>query len=319
MDLKQLRYFCKVAETNSMTRASDEVYISQPALGMQIKRLEEELDVTLFTRHSRGVTLTSAGRLLKSHADEILKRVEIAKQELRRYRLRPSGTVRVGVTPALGSVLAPNLLEICFERTPEIHLSFVQGFSPRLDKLFQQERLDLTFSHTSLAGDPRVLSFPVFWEKLYLVGSTESAADLPSPIPFRDIIPLSILIDSRSQRTQEMLLEAAAAVQLEFENLVLIESINIRREMVLGGRGFGVVPLALFAKEIDAGAVRALEISDMDLSGNHYLNSRASESMTPAESTVHDMILELVEASLQSAEHGWKRPVVDASEAVSTE
>ncbi len=80
MELRQLRYFCKVAEHRSFTAAAEALNVSQPTLGVQIKNLEEELALQLFRRHSRGVELTEAGSIYFSQIQDVLRRLKIAEQ-----------------------------------------------------------------------------------------------------------------------------------------------------------------------------------------------------------------------------------------------
>ena len=82
MDVRQLRYFVEVVEAKSFTRAAERVHVAQPALGFQVRKLEDELGVSLLHRHSRGVDPTEAGTALLRHAHAVLRQIELARQEL---------------------------------------------------------------------------------------------------------------------------------------------------------------------------------------------------------------------------------------------
>ena len=93
MDIRQLRYFSEIVEAKSFTRAANRVRIAQPALGLQIRKLEDELGAELLRRHSRGVEATEAGTVLLRHANAILKQVEQARQEVMDLSGPPRGEI----------------------------------------------------------------------------------------------------------------------------------------------------------------------------------------------------------------------------------
>ena len=113
MDIKQLRYFMGVLEAKSITKAAEQLYVAQPALGLQIRKLEEELGVELFVRHSRGVTATEAGILLSQHARVLLRQFARARQELLDFAKSPHGRVAIGLTPTGDAVLVAELAARC--------------------------------------------------------------------------------------------------------------------------------------------------------------------------------------------------------------
>ncbi|HTI88742.1 MAG TPA: LysR family transcriptional regulator, partial [Alphaproteobacteria bacterium] len=78
MTLRQLHYFLRILELKSFSKAAANLHIAQPALGLQIRKLEDELGVPLLNRHSRGVTPTEAGLILREHAQTVLRQVERA-------------------------------------------------------------------------------------------------------------------------------------------------------------------------------------------------------------------------------------------------
>ncbi len=111
MELRHLRYFVGVAELGSVSRASEKLFIAQPALSAQIRQLEEEVGVSLFVRLPRGVRLTQAGASFLEDARAILAR---AQQATVRARERQSGqrmTLRLGLVPSTTHSVLPGLLQ----------------------------------------------------------------------------------------------------------------------------------------------------------------------------------------------------------------
>ena len=98
MDLRHLRYFAAVADTCHFGQAAQQLHVAQPALSYAIRQLEAELDVTLFNRTTRQVSLTTAGEFLRGEAARILAGVDEAEQGVRRIAAGRSGLLRLGLT-----------------------------------------------------------------------------------------------------------------------------------------------------------------------------------------------------------------------------
>ena len=110
MDLKQLRYFARIADVGNMTRAAESLHIAQPALTQQVANLEAELGVRVFDRGRHGVRLTSAGEVLYGYATSLLKQAEDAREAVRDETQHPSGRVVVGIPGSTGKLVAVPLL-----------------------------------------------------------------------------------------------------------------------------------------------------------------------------------------------------------------
>src|SRR5262245_33619233 len=120
MNFRQLKYFVKIVETGNMTRAAEQLRVAQPALGMQIRQLEEELGVALLTRHSRGVEPTKAGQLLHAKALTILRLVEEVSKEITAFDQYEIESIRLGMTPTLMMLLGPDLAVAAREQLPQV-------------------------------------------------------------------------------------------------------------------------------------------------------------------------------------------------------
>lgn len=107
MNLKALRYFLTVAEQGSFTAAAKRLNIAQPAVSMAIRKLEDELELTLFHRTERQITLTDEGRVLLPHARQILQGVADARLAMQELHGLQQGEVRIGISNMLGSYYFP--------------------------------------------------------------------------------------------------------------------------------------------------------------------------------------------------------------------
>src|SRR6185503_15448101 len=110
MELRHLRYFVAIAEEGSFTRAAERLWVAQPGLSSQIRRLESELGVRLFVRHTRGVDLTDAGELFLERARATLAAADVASATGSDLEAGVVGTVRLGLATEAPAPVTPSLL-----------------------------------------------------------------------------------------------------------------------------------------------------------------------------------------------------------------
>ena len=109
MELRQLLYFVKAAETLHFTEAAEAVFITQSTLSQQIKQLETELGMLLFDRVGKHVRLTEAGRVFLQHARKILAETDKARQAITDLNNLVTGDLKIGITYAFSSLILPAL------------------------------------------------------------------------------------------------------------------------------------------------------------------------------------------------------------------
>lgn len=138
MELRELRYFLAVAREESILRASGELYVSQPNLSRQMKRLEEELGQQLFLRGSRKITLTAAGELLKKRAEEILELYEKTEAELSLPMTEVRGDVCIGGGESYVLQIVAAAAHTVQEKNPAVKFHLFSGdmstIAEKLDK-----------------------------------------------------------------------------------------------------------------------------------------------------------------------------------------
>src|SRR5258707_14257529 len=142
MEIKQLRYFVRVAELNSVGKASDLLNIAQPTLSRQIRALEIELKGNLFARDGRGLRLTAVGRRFLDHARGILHAADTAMDALNEGKSVYEGRVVIGMTPSIGTRMIPTFVERFSEKFPKASLSVVEGYSQALAEQVVMGKLD---------------------------------------------------------------------------------------------------------------------------------------------------------------------------------
>jgi len=145
MELYQLKIFVTVAKTGAVTKASEQLYLSQPAVSAQIKALEEELGLTLFERTVRGMSLTPHGVVMLEQAQQLLAQQRDMLDEARRLRGGISGRLRLGSNRGPSAQLLGKLLTQLSEAAPELDVSLEFGSPAEIAAAISEGRLDAGF------------------------------------------------------------------------------------------------------------------------------------------------------------------------------
>jgi DNA-binding transcriptional LysR family regulator len=152
MEIHQLKTFVSVACEGSITRASERLYLSQPAVSAHIRAIEESLGLTLFERTARGMSLTKDGQQLLAKAEQTLAAHRELLEEAARLKGRLVGQVRLGATSGSSAEAVGRLLAVLAERYPELDVALEHGTSTDTLEGIRKGRLDACFYNE--AGEP---------------------------------------------------------------------------------------------------------------------------------------------------------------------
>lgn len=123
MNIQSLKSFIAIAETKSMSRAAELLFVTQPALSQQIKQLETHFSVQLLERTNRGIKLTEAGKILYEHARQIVALYQTLEKEMEGFRASITGSLTVGASSIVGGYAVPCSIFIFKEKYPESHIT----------------------------------------------------------------------------------------------------------------------------------------------------------------------------------------------------
>jgi DNA-binding transcriptional LysR family regulator len=155
MELRHLRYYVAIAEERSFTRAAERLWIAQPGLSSQIRRLEAELGVKLFERHTRGVDLTAAGEVFLQRARAVLETAEAAQSVGQDIQAGRVGSIRLGVSAVMGWSPTPSLLEAFAQGFPGVDVAVVESQAGTLVSELRDGRLDAVLAPV-MFGSPEL-------------------------------------------------------------------------------------------------------------------------------------------------------------------
>lgn len=142
MNIKSFQYFNAIVDNPTLSAAAEELFVSQPALSQQIRKIEEEMGAKLFNRVGHTMTLTPAGEVFLYSSRRILQLYESTKKEIQIVKLAAQETIRFGISPFYSQHYLPKLLPPFLEQNPQIKVDIVEEISTRLEQKLLDGELD---------------------------------------------------------------------------------------------------------------------------------------------------------------------------------
>ncbi|WP_035715908.1 LysR substrate-binding domain-containing protein [Azorhizobium doebereinerae] len=254
LTLRQLRYFEALARHGHFRRAAEACGISQPALSMQIKELEQEAGTELFERSARQVRLTSFGEAFAPRIRDILRSIDELGDLARASRDRLMGRLRIGVIPTVAPYLLPSLLGSLSRQHEGLDIHVRETQTPRLLQELEDGRLDTAIVALPVS-EPALIEIPLFTESFVLV---RPRADAGKPIPDPDELRemrLLLLEEGHCFRDQALSfcnVDMRAAPPRDF---LEASSLSTLVQMVDAGIGVTLIPEMAVAVETRSAAV----------------------------------------------------------------
>ena len=249
--------FKEVAETGNITAAAQALYISQSAVSQSIKQLESELQTRLFSRNSRGVTLTGEGKLLYEYVRSAIGLLENGEDKLSQTRQLQMGQLTIGASDTVTSLFLLPYLDQFHKQYPAIHIQIISGRSHKVLGLLQSGKVDIAFASTPT--ETNVDSFPCFATHSVFVAAKDYPIDFTHAYTLEEIAKFPLI-----------LLERKASSRLFLEKYFLQNGQHLAPEIELGARsllvdlaaiGFGVAGVTeeFVTRDLESGRLKKLK------------------------------------------------------------
>lgn len=276
MDIKQLRYFIAIAEEKNITAAANRLHMSQPPLSMQLKQLEEELDVKLFERNGKSMELTDKGEVLYQRALRLVNNVEEIKNEIQETEEGTKGVLAVGINTLSVSGFS-DMLQAFHKKYPLVTLKVVQNDSFYLAEMVKTRAIEMAFVRLPLEHRGFIYQHLVS-EPFVFVSNKKT-----DMISLEEISKMPLIIPStEGLGSYNIIHEAFSREKLHFNSIAECSDMHVLMEMVKGGMGATIVPKSVldvygdstlyFAPIKDANLISSLGVIWLE---HHYVSTPA--------------------------------------------
>lgn len=264
MELRQLRYFVKVAETLNFSEAAKVLCITQSTLSQQVKQLENELGTTLLVRSSHMVDLTEAGRELLPYAQKTLREAELCKTRISDLNSLAAGTLNIGVTYSFSPILTETL--ITFVRMyPKIKLNIFYKPMTELMELLREREVDFTLAFRPTRHIDGVESHIIFQNCLSAIVSTSHPLAGHDRVTIAELENYDLALPSKGLQARNAF-DHIITPYNKFRIRIELNEVNILLKLIRQSKFVSVLAEATIHNETGVKAI-PLDIPDNEMSG----------------------------------------------------
>lgn len=263
----RLKVFQSVAKNLSFTKASQELFVSQPAITKHIQELESTYQARLFDRQGSKISLTEAGELLLEHCGRILEDYKRLEYEMHLLHNEYTGELKLGASTTIAQYVLPPVLARFIGKFPQVNLSLMNGNSRDIEEALQKHSIDLGL----VEGVFRLpsLKYTIFLEdELVAVIRTGSKLPIGEEITPEELLHLPLVLRERGSGTLDVFERALQQHNIKLSSLQVLmylggtESIKLFLEHT---DCLGIVSVRSITRELYAGQFRVVEIKGMPL------------------------------------------------------
>ncbi len=254
MDLRQIQYFICLYEEKSVTKAAKRLNIVQPALSMQIARLESEIGRELFTRTPRGMHSTPAADEMYSLFVPVVSAFASARTKVTHNGKSLSGHVRVGLIASIGHSVLPSVLTQFTESHPEITLSITEGLTDPLCESVGNGQLDLAFVNRP-RGERNLAQEHVLREEIVVTSSARGGERLEAKLSLGDVVTQKLILPTREHGLRLVLDDYAKKLGVTLVPEFELDSIMAQALLVSQGPYLAFMPESIIQNLRDRSAV----------------------------------------------------------------
>ena len=258
-DLDLYSIFCTVARCGSLSHAARELYVSQPAISQSMHRLEYMLGCTLFTRNSRGISLTSEGRMLYSYADKAVSLIRAAEDKLNRMRTLKSGGLMIGASDTLCQYFLLPYLEKFHTIFPDVQLQVTNRTTPETVELLKIGKVDIAL--VNLPVDDNALSMRDVLRVHDVFVASERFAHLKNrPVSFSELAHEPLVLLEQASNSRKYLDDFASVCGVTLHPEIELGAHSLLVEFAKIGLGIACVTYEFAAEAIDSGELFEVEL-----------------------------------------------------------
>ncbi len=262
VNIELYRVFYTVAKCGSLTKAAEELFISQPAVSQAIKQLESQLGTSLFNRTHRGMELSvQGGKLIIKQVEEALALLDAAENKLIELKTTASGTIRIGATDSIFSNIVADKIVAFNEKYPAVRIELITGTTPETLNQLRENKCDIGF-----------INLPVEEKEVNFIGTVSHLSDIfvasakkysqlkDKKVSLKDLQQYPLLMIESNTVARSALAAFTQSLGITLSPDIEVANWDLMIKFAACGMGIGCVPREYVEKELCSGELFEVDI-----------------------------------------------------------
>lgn len=244
IDFDLYKLFYAVAKCGSLSKAAEELYISQPAATQALQRLEKLLDTTLFNRQHHGMELSSqGGKIIFDDVEQAVKLLYGVEEKLAALKQNATGTLRIGASETIFQYFLSEKIVEFNKLYPQVKIELISEVSPKIIALMKKDECDIGFLNLPISGDEEIKIFKSiqFLNDIFIAGENFSALK-GKEISVQELQKYPLLLMENNTVSREAVNHYGVSHGVRFEPAVEVNSWGFMKRLVVDGMGIGCIP-----------------------------------------------------------------------------
>lgn len=262
VNLELYRVFYTVAKCGSLTKAAQELYISQPAVSQSVKQLENALGVSLFNRTHRGMELSAAGgKLIFKKVENALMQIEEAENSITELKTTAAGTIRIGATDSIFAHILADKIAIFNEKYPAVKFELISSTSPETLEKLKEGGCDIAFVNLPAEdGEVKFLDTVSLLSDIFVAG--DKYAHLKDEvIPLKRLQEYPLLMIEQNTIARRALYSFLQSHGIELYPDIEVSGWDLMKKLAAKGMGLGCIPREYCGEELASGELLEVKTS----------------------------------------------------------
>ncbi|MFK7785322.1 MAG: LysR substrate-binding domain-containing protein [Crocinitomicaceae bacterium] len=300
--LHQLRIFLKVVEFESITKASKHLYLTQPAVSIQLKKLQEQFEIPLTEVIGRKLFITDFGQEIAVRSRRILEETEGIRYVVDQYKGKLSGKIKISVV-STGKYVIPYFLKPFIDQYPGVEISInVSNRNQVVQGLYDN---DSDFSLLSIMPEGiNVQNIPLMENILVLVGSSQATEDIKR---LKDLEKVTLLYREDGSATRKKMEDYLAENKVKVSKSMGLVSNEAVKQAVNAGLGYSIMPLIGLQSSLINNSIKIVPLKGLPLVTEWNLIYSNDKRLTPAQQALVDFIKESKEGTISKYFEWFKK------------